>query len=412
MATKFPIFDQIRTGVSAVGKRKLLIGAGVLGVTAIGAYAVVKPKPKLPVSVAGVVPKLGHGGGTRNRSTSTYDRHLMAYQDKLDAKKAAATGGSYAGPFGSAVANHPRQMAQPVTPPIVAVDQTLPAHSAAPPSKQSTQPIHKPGGADPRVTDPPPTSVASYDPSRYKAYTAEIRMLMGQMSGPGPVTNVIVKPVAVKDPPPVPVTAAQGGPSRETGKIPFGAPRARPRVLIPAGHGVYGVTKLAVSSDQGGSPVEVQALSGPIAGDDMLGSFSREGDRLVVKLNSITLKDGEQSSINALVVTPDTMRTAVATSVNEHYVDRIVLPAAAAFVEALGGSLGQSGSIEQTSPLGGLTVFSHVNTGQAVAAGFGNAAGTLGNIIQQTAPKGPTVKLAAGTDVGVLFLSPMKAATP
>lgn len=414
MALGFPILDQIRTGVSAVGKRKLLIGAGVLGVAAIGAYAVVKPKPKLPVSVAGVVPKLGHGGGTRNHAVSAYDQHLMAYQDKLDAKKAAATGGSYAGPFGSAVANHPEQMAQPVTPPIVAVDQTLPAHSSPPPpSTQPTQPVQQPGGADPRVPDPPPASVASYDPSRYKAYEAEIRMLMGQMSGPGPVTNVIVKPVVAKDPPPMPVTTAQGGPSsRETGKLPFGAPRLRPRVLIPAGHGIYGVTKLAVSSDQGGSPVEVQALSGPIAGDDMLGSFSREGDRLVVKLTSITLKDGEQASINALVVTPDTMRTAVATSVNEHYVDRIVLPAAAAFVEALGGSLGQSGSIEQTSPLGGLTVFSHVNTGQAVAAGFGNAAGTLGNIIQQTAPKGPTVNLAAGTDVGVLFLSPLKAATP
>ncbi|MGC9272092.1 DotG/IcmE/VirB10 family protein, partial [Acidiphilium sp.] len=276
----------------------------------------------------------------------------------------------------------------------------------------STQPTHPAAGADPTTTQPTPMSVGSYDQARYQAYANQIKMLMGQMSGPGPQTDVIIKPVAAKGPPPMPVTATQDDPAGVSGKIPFGRPRGRATVLIPAGHGVYGVTKLAVSSDQGGSPVEVQALSGPIAGDDMIGSFSREGDRLVVKLTSITLKNGEQASINALVVTPDTMRTAVATSVNEHYVDRIVLPAAAAFVEALGGSLGQSGSVEQTSPLGGLTVFSHVNTAQAVAAGFGNAAGTLGNIIEQTAPKGPTVKLAAGTDVGVLFLSPLKAATP
>ncbi|SIR29661.1 MULTISPECIES: TrbI/VirB10 family protein [Acidiphilium] len=414
MAARFPILDQLRTGVSSVGKRKLLIGAGVLGVTAISAYAVVKPKPKPPTSVVGFVPKLGHGGGTRNNSRSAYDQQLMKDQDALKAKKAGAHGGSYAGPFGNAVADRPRQMPQRAVAAIVPVAQTFtPQPGATHPSTQpSTQPTHPFAAMTRRHTDPTPKSVASYDPSRYQAYTAQIRSLMGQMNGPEPATNVIIKPVVAKDPPPMPVSASRTDPAEASGKIPFGVPRDRPKVLIPAGHGVYGVTKLGVSSDQGASPVEVQALSGPIAGDDMLGSFSREGDRLVIKLTSITLKDGEQASINALVVTPDTMRTAVATSVNEHYVDRIILPAAAAFVEALGGSLGQSGSVEQTSPLGGLTVFTHVNTAQAVAAGFGNAAGTLGNIIQQTAPKGPTVKLAAGTDVGVLFLSPLKASTP
>ncbi|MGC9271864.1 hypothetical protein [Acidiphilium sp.] len=410
MAANFPILEKLRTGVSAVGKRKLMIGAGVLGVTAISAYAVVKPKPKPPASVVGYMPKLDHAGGTRNKSTSTYDQQLMAAQDALDARKAVTTGGSYAGPFGNALANHPRQVPQTAAPAIVPVDQKVPPRPIVTPP--STQPTHPAAGADPTATQPTPSSVSSYDQARYQAYANQIRMLMGQMPGPGPQTSVIIKPVAAKDPAPLPVTATQADPAAVSGKVPFGRPRDRAPVLIPAGHGVYGVTKLAVSSDQADSPVEVQALSGPIAGDDMLGSFSREGDRLVVKLTSITLKDGEQASINALVVTPDTMRTAVATSVNEHYVDRIVLPAAAAFVEALGGSLGQSGSVEQTSPLGGLTVFSHVNTGQAVAAGLGNAAGTLGNVIEQTAPKGPTVKLAAGTDVGVLFLSPLKANTP
>ncbi|MGC9271552.1 hypothetical protein, partial [Acidiphilium sp.] len=152
MAAKFPILDKLRTGISAVGKRKLMIGAGVLGVTAISAYAVVKPKPKPPTSVVGFVPKLGHGGGTRNKSVSAYDQELMRYQDKLEAKKAVATGGSYAGPFGNAVANHPRQVQQPVLPAIVPVDQKLPARPiAAPPS---TQPTHPAAGADPTTTQP------------------------------------------------------------------------------------------------------------------------------------------------------------------------------------------------------------------------------------------------------------------
>ena len=56
------------------------------------------------------------------------------------------------------------------------------------------------------------------------------------------------------------------------------APR---QMLVPGGRGVYAHTILAVSSDSGG-PIVLQADSGPIAGDRMMGSFTREQERLVV----------------------------------------------------------------------------------------------------------------------------------
>jgi hypothetical protein len=414
MASRFPSLETLRNGVTALGKRKLIIGAGVLGIAGISTYALVKPKPKPPVSVVGYVPPLGHHAGSRNNTQSAYDQHLMADQDRLAAIKAGKTGKSYAGPFGQALANHPvRPASSPAT--VVAVAQKITPHPVAtdPPSTGPSRPplrgtteVQPQGGS---------AATGAYDQARYTAYNNEIAAVMGQFGGTPPATSVLITP-AVAPTDPKPALGSPGAGMRAAGdpasRMPFGSPRHGGRILIPAGHGVYGVTKLSVSSDQPGSPVEVEALSGPIAGDDMIGSFSAAGDRLVVKLNQITLKNGQQASINALVVTPDTMKTAVATSVNEHYVSRIVLPAAAAFVEALGGSLGQSGSVEQTSPLGGLTVFSHVNTAQAVAAGVGNAANTVGQVFAQDAPKGPTVKLADDTDVGVLFLSPLKAPAP
>ena len=58
------------------------------------------------------------------------------------------------------------------------------------------------------------------------------------------------------------------------------------QVLIPAGRGVYAHPMLALSSDQT-SPVVLQADSGPIAGDRMIGSFARQNDRLILHVNTI-----------------------------------------------------------------------------------------------------------------------------
>ncbi len=175
---------------------------------------------------------------------------------------------------------------------------------------------------------------------------------------------------------------------------------------MPAGRGIYARTVLAASSDQGG-PVVIEALSGPIAGDRMTGTFEKRDERLVVKLNSITLQDGTQQRIDALVIAPDSMETSVASSVDEHYVSRFVLPVAAAFVSGLGQAISQSNSTVVASPLGGATAFQRLNLGQQLGVGAGVAGAQFGAILNEAAPKGPTVNLDANVNVGVVFLSPL-----
>lgn len=175
------------------------------------------------------------------------------------------------------------------------------------------------------------------------------------------------------------------------------------QVLMPAGRGVYGRTVLAASSDQGG-PVVVEALSGPITGDRMTGTFETRDTRLVVRLTSITLQDGTQQKINALVIAPDTLETSVASSVDQHYVTRFVLPVAAAFVSGLGQALAQSNSTIVAGPLGGATAFQKLNLPQQLGVAAGAAANQFGSAVTASAPKGPTVNLEANVNVGIMFL--------
>ena len=178
------------------------------------------------------------------------------------------------------------------------------------------------------------------------------------------------------------------------------------RVLMPAGRGVYARTVLAASSDQGG-PVVVEALSGPVAGSRMTGGFERREDRLVVRLDSITLPDGQQQRIEALVIAPDSMETSVASSVDQHYASRFILPVAAAFVSGLGQAIAQSNTTSNLSPFGSVTGFSRLNLGQQLGVGAGVAGTQLSDILREAAPKGPTVRLDANVNVGVVFLAPL-----
>jgi intracellular multiplication protein IcmE len=141
----------------------------------------------------------------------------------------------------------------------------------------------------------------------------------------------------------------------------------------------------------------------------MTGTFERRGDRLVVTLTSISLPDGSQKTIEALVIAPDSMETALASSVDQHYVARLALPVAAAFVAGLGQAIQQSNAVVAISPLGGYTAQNHLSFDQQLGVAAGAAGAQLNHLFLESAPKGPTVNLDAGVNVGVIFLKPLTA---
>lgn len=197
----------------------------------------------------------------------------------------------------------------------------------------------------------------------------------------------------------VPASGAPASAAAAGGRAPQG------QVLVPAGRGVYAHTIIATNSEAGG-PVVLQADTGPIAGARMMGTFTRAGmtDRLVVRITTVN-HGGQSISVDGLVVAPDTMETSVATSVDQRFAERILLPAAAAFVEGLGQAIARSNSTAFVSPFGGGTVTSRLNTEEQLGVAAGAAGARLGQILEQSTPQRATVHLARGASVGVLFLS-------
>ncbi|WP_051956155.1 DotG/IcmE/VirB10 family protein [Beijerinckia mobilis] len=186
--------------------------------------------------------------------------------------------------------------------------------------------------------------------------------------------------------------------------------KAKETVLIPAGRMIYAHTVTAADSDSNG-PIVLQADSGPLAGDRMIGSFSKsKSTRLVIQVQRIE-HNGQELKADGLVVAPDTMETTVASDIDQHYMERVILPGAAAFVEGVGQAIAMSNTTSQVSPLGGVTAFTKLNFQQQLGVGAGAAANRLGSTLTQQMPTGPTVKLGANLPIGVMFVSPVKMKT-
>jgi intracellular multiplication protein IcmE len=265
--------------------------------------------------------------------------------------------------------------------------------------------------AQPDIVSPPSHIIpvqATIDPNAVEYYNKQIDNLFSQWGGRFPHTDVVTPPPESADASAGDVTSTRRAPAtRDAASVTPASLRSdatASRILIPAGRGVYAHPILALSSDQA-SPAVFQADSGPIAGDRMIGSFSRQGDRLIIHVSTI-IHHGEEVSANGVVIAPDTMEASVASDVDQHYLTRFILPAAAAFVQGLGQALATtSNTTSVLSPLGGATTLTQLNFHQQLGVAAGVAAGQIGSVLNQAAPKSATVSLEANTSVGVMFLS-------
>jgi intracellular multiplication protein IcmE len=398
------------SGAGGAGPRRLAsIGGGAAIILGVAGVVVLHGHHQAQQSSVAALPDVNTLPGGMH-GNDYYDK-LATQQAQQQAQAAAAKGQSSVAPMAPGVAT---QALKPA--PVVALprpSQTTIVRPAPPAHLQPT----------PVAYASPPAAQVPQQPTpeqkqQNQLYAAAVNSLLDSWgTGPAPVTQVYIDPnkEAAAG---VPVTGAQAQAHVQSASTAGAAPgrgqaalaATAPTVLIPAGKGVYARTKLAANSDTGG-PVVVTAESGPIAGDDMIGTFSRRDDRLVVDLTSITLQDGEQQSIDALVIAPDSMETAVASDVDQHYVSRFVLPVAAAFVAGLGQAIEQSNATVAVSPFGGYTAQNHLNINQQLGVAAGAAGTQLQQLFLQNAPNGPTVKLAAGVNVGVIFLKPLTDST-
>jgi len=337
---------------------------------------------------------------------ATPEEEALAHQaGDARAQAALGAGGSFTPPLAASVRvlAPPPEVEQAVPQPVV---HPHPVFAGRPQRHPAVaRPVFPaPAMADPSdgESQPAPIRVAAADPKADQAYSQEIGDLFSQWGGRAPRTDVVLPPPNGKDAPSHGGTTDAPANPPPAGTAPAAALASE--ILVPAGRGVFAHPILAVNSDQS-SPVVLQADSGPIAGDRMIGTFARQNDRLVIHINTV-IYQGQSLSVDGLVVAPDTMEAGVASGVDQHYLSRFVLPAAAAFVEGLGEAIATtSNSATVLSPFGGASYATQLNLKQQTGVAAGVAAAQVGATLNAAAPKGPTVSLDANVAVGVMFLS-------
>ncbi len=178
-------------------------------------------------------------------------------------------------------------------------------------------------------------------------------------------------------------------------------------IIFPAGQIAYAQLLTEANSDTPG-PVLAQIVSGPLAGNRVLGSFETQEERLTLNFNTIII-DGVSQSIEAVAVDPDTTLPAMATEVDHRYMRRIFLPAAAAFVKGAAKAIAESG--RTTITISGETVSESTqsaNKDQEIATGVQEAGEEASDILKDMADDTKVlVRIASGTPMGILFLQPV-----
>ena len=178
-------------------------------------------------------------------------------------------------------------------------------------------------------------------------------------------------------------------------------PEGLPR--IAAGTGLYARTMYAVDSDYPG-PVLLEILEPPLAGAVASGAFTLIGERLVLRLSRLEYR-GRSFTVDAWAAGLDCACYGVDGEVDSHWFERVLLPASVRFAEGFLTALSRP---SETVAIGDGVRYERreAATRDAVHAGLATAARTAGDVLLESAPDGPTVRIARDTELVVVFAAP------
>lgn len=182
-------------------------------------------------------------------------------------------------------------------------------------------------------------------------------------------------------------------------------------IIVPAGEIHFGRLLTEASSDVQ-SPVLAEIQSGPLRGSKAIGRFQKtRNNKLILEFNKVVV-DGIDHSVDAIAVDPSTRNAGLVTDVDYHLLTRVILPGAAAFIEGIASAYAErennitvitDGVIaDQREPL---------NARGKIATGVEAAAGEVSEFLDEEAERvrEPTVTVALGTPIGILFVNPVVA---
>jgi len=251
----------------------------------------------------------------------------------------------------------------------------------------------------PRFAPLPRTEVVRYGPNPYaKAIDGEVAALIqGNTAATESAYHILPNPALLK----IRTQAVPQSGSAE--RRPFTPPVS---ILANAGHISFAVLDTSIKSTEPG-PVLATIETGRFAGARLLGEFVRVHDRVLVEFHAMDWQH-RTIPITATAITLATARTALATSVNRHVLYRYGWLIGASLLQGINDALAYANTNTYLTG-SGLGVITHqLSDGQIALSAVGNVGQTLAPIMAQRFDTPPTVRVRAGTGIGVLFMAPLK----
>jgi len=187
-----------------------------------------------------------------------------------------------------------------------------------------------------------------------------------------------------------------------------GAPAAP---IIKGGTIYFAVLDTAINSDYPDTPVMATIVEGKYKGGKLLGKIQTTkgvtGQMDRVSLN-FTLMNEENwlksKTVTAYGIDPDTARTAIASSVDYHYMMRFGAMFATSFLQGYSSAITNAGT-STTGIFGTSTTHPELSAGNKFMVGLGQVGQTLGAATQNYINRPPTVRVDSGVSLGILFMS-------
>ncbi len=179
------------------------------------------------------------------------------------------------------------------------------------------------------------------------------------------------------------------------------------RVLIPAGTISYAQLVVEANSDAPG-PIMAEVMSGRFTGARVIGQFEATRDYLVLKFTKLTYRRKDYS-IDAVALDPNSTLPGLVTEKDNRYFSRVILPAAAGFLEGFGSAISAPSNSVVTEN-GNVIVFEESKQGvkDGIYRGLSEAAQTAGSFFRdEAAATRPLIRVAAGTPMGLFFVNSM-----
>lgn len=245
-----------------------------------------------------------------------------------------------------------------------------------------------------RSVDQQSKAIAAYNEKEREVITTQVQNLLKSWTTTPNQASIQIN---------VPEKEKQGQGSDQKGT---GGSEEKKKILIKAGTILFAVLDTGINSDRP-APIMATITLGKFKKAKLIGSIQRTTDnnRLLLRFTQMTMPDWDDTiSISALALDPETARSALATSIDKHYVQRYLSLFASSFLNGYANFLANAKNVEQITPEGKKTVVQQeFSKEDAAMAGLGEVGKAISSSTKAGFNRLPTITIRSGVGIAIFF---------